>query len=88
MGFYVYELYDNRTNWILYVGQTTQGLGTRFAGHKKNPNKTLKLWAQEAGWNSIGIRLFKSCNDRNEMCLTERWQIKETTPPFNTWLNH
>ncbi len=83
MPFYVYELYDLRAGWILYVGQTTCGLGTRFSNHRGNPNELLKLWADEAGWDTIGVRLYKTCATRGEMCRVEKERIIEIEPPFN-----
>ena len=67
MPFYVYELYDKRTGWILYVGSTKHGLGRRLSGHRGNPNELLKLWAEEAGWDTIGIRAYKECRSSQEM---------------------
>jgi hypothetical protein len=83
MPFYVYELYDKRTGWILYVGQTACGLGRRLCNHRSSPNHLLKLWADEAGWDTIDIRCYKNCTTRAEMCLVEKQRIIEVGPPFN-----
>lgn len=83
MPFYVYELYDLRAGWILYVGSTRHGLGLRLCNHRGNPNELLKLWADEAGWDTIGIRAYKECSSRQEMLDVERHRIIESEAPFN-----
>jgi hypothetical protein len=82
--FYVYELYDKRTNWLLYIGSTTTSLGTRLCGHRSAPpNHILSLYTQEAGWDNIGIRLLARCKNRKQMLYSEGYYIGERAPPFN-----
>lgn len=84
----VYILFDKRTGWILYVGQTKSTIETRLRGHirtalKKRKKMLLSLYIKEAGSENICIRCLRNCNSLTDALFYEKKYINILNTPFN-----